>query len=154
PVFRWAAEDHIGHTLMIVHFLGSGYLFAQALIGVDPAPYRAPYPLRLLVLLATMAFHAFFGLALVTGEGLLLADWFGAMGRDWGPSALADQQLGGAITWSVGEVPTLFLAIALALAWSSSDDKEAKRLDRKADRDGDADLKAYNEMLQRMQNGP
>lgn len=154
PIFRWAAEDHIGHTIMIVHFLGSGYLFAQALIGVDPAPYRAPYPLRLLVLLATMAFHAFFGLALVTGEGLLLADWFGAMGRDWGPSALADQQLGGAITWSVGEIPTLFLAIALALSWSRSDDKEAKRLDRKADRDGDADLKAYNEMLQRMQNRP
>lgn len=152
PIFRWAAEDHIGHTIMVVHFLGSGYLFAQALIGVDPAPYRAPYPLRLLVLLATMAFHAFFGLALVTGEGLLLADWFGAMGRDWGPSALADQQLGGAITWSVGEIPTLFLAIALALSWSRSDDKEAKRLDRKADRDGDAELKAYNAMLERMRN--
>lgn len=154
PIFRWAAEDHIGHTLMIVHFLGSGYLFAQALIGVDPAPYRAPYPLRLLVLLATMAFHAFFGLALVTGEGLLLADWYGAMGREWGPSALADQQLGGAITWSVGEIPTLFLAIAVALSWSRSDDKEAKRLDRRADRDGDAELKAYNEMLERMQNRP
>src|SRR5690606_4292555 len=48
PIFRWALEEHIGHTLMIVHFLGSGYLFVQALIGVDPAPYRAPYPMRLL----------------------------------------------------------------------------------------------------------
>lgn len=150
PVFRYAAEDHIGHTLMIVHFLVSGYLFASSLIGVDPAPYKAPYPIRLLVLLATMAFHAFFGLALVTGTGLLLADWYGAMGRPWGESALADQQTGGGVAWSVGEIPTLVLAIALALSWSRSDDKEAKRLDRKADRDDDADLRAYNEMLERM----
>ena len=154
PVFRYAAEDHIGHTLMIVHFLVSGYLFASSLIGVDPAPYKAPYPIRLMVLLATMAFHAFFGLALVTGTGLLLADWYGAMGRPWGESALADQQTGGGVAWSVGEIPTLILAIALALSWSRSDDKEAKRLDRKADRDDDADLKAYNEMLERMRQQP
>ena len=31
-------------------------------------------------------------------DGLLLADWYGAMGRDWGPSALADQQLDAAPT--------------------------------------------------------
>lgn len=154
PVFRYATEDHIGHTLMIVHFLASGYLFAASLIGVDPAPYKASYPIRLLVLLATMAFHAFFGLALVSGSGLLLADWYGAMGRPWGESAIADQQTGGGVAWSVGEIPTLVLAVALALSWSRSDDKEAKRLDRKADRDDDAELKAYNEMLGRMQKRP
>ena len=31
--------------------------------------------------------------------------------------------------------------------WARSDTKEAKRLDRKADRDGDSDLAQYNEML-------
>ncbi len=121
----------------------------QALIGVDPVPYRAPYPMRLIVLLATMAFHAFFGLALMTGTGLLLADWYGAMGRDWGPSALEDQQIGGGIAWSVGEIPTIALAIIVAIMWARSDEREAKRLDRKADRDGDAELDAYNAMLQK-----
>lgn len=147
PLFSWATTDHIGHTWMIVHFLITGYLFVQTLIGVDPLLYRAPYPMRLLVLLGTMAFHAFFGLSLVTGTGLLLANWYGAMGRPWGVSAIADQQLGGSIAWSVGEVPTIILAIAVAVMWSKSDAKDAKRLDRKASRDGDAELLEYNRML-------
>jgi cytochrome c oxidase assembly factor CtaG/putative copper export protein len=147
PLFSWATTDHIGHTWMIAHFLITGYLFVQALIGVDPLPYRAPYPMRLLVLLGTMAFHAFFGLSLITGTGLLLANWYGAMGRTWGASAIADQQTGGGIAWSVGEIPTIILAITVAIMWSKSDAKDAKRLDRKAERDGDADLVQYNRML-------
>ncbi|MCU1424461.1 MAG: copper transporter [Microbacteriaceae bacterium] len=145
PLFRWATTDHIGHQWMIIHFLLTGYIFVQSLIGVDPSPGRAPYPLRLLVLLATMAFHAFFGLSLMTGSGLLLADWYGAMG--WGTSALVDQQTGGGIAWSVGEIPTVALAIAVAIMWSRSDERDSKRYDRKADRDGDAELEAYNRML-------
>lgn len=147
PLFRWATNNHVGHVWMVVHFLATGYLFVQALIGIDPVPYRAPYPLRLLLLLGTMAFHAFFGLSLMTGSGLLLADWYGAMGRDWGLSAIADQQAGGGIAWSIGEIPTIILAIIVAISWARSDDKVSKRLDRKADRDGDADLAAYNAML-------
>ena len=144
-VFRWATVDHVGHEWMIIHFLGAGYLFVSSLIGVDPAPNRAPYPIRLMVLLATMAFHAFFGLALMSGTGLLLADWYGAMG--WGTDALVDQQTGGGIAWSVGEIPTVTLAIVVALMWSRSDARTAKRYDRKADRDGDAELEEYNAML-------
>ncbi len=147
PLFGWATTDHIGHTWMIMHFLVVGYLFVQALIGVDPLPYRAPYPMRLIVLMATMGFHAFFGIALMTGTSLLLANWYGAMGRPWGVSALADQQAGGGIAWSVGELPTIVLAITVAIMWSKSDAKDAKRLDRKAERDGDAELTEYNRML-------
>lgn len=154
PLFRWATEDHIGHTFMIVHFLISGYLFVQTLIGVDPLPYRAPYPMRLIVLLGTMAFHAFFGLTLMTGTGLLLADWYGAMGRPWGPSAIIDQQTGGGIAWSIGEIPTVVLAITVVIMWARSDSTLAKRLDRKADRDGDADRVEYNEMLAKLQKQP
>nr|WP_174247778.1 cytochrome c oxidase assembly protein [Galbitalea soli] len=147
PIFSWATTDHVGHEWMIIHFLLTGYLFVQALIGVDPSPYRAPYPMRLIILLGTMAFHAFFGLTLMTGSGLLLADWYGAMG--WGAAipALSDQQTGGGIAWSIGEIPTICLAIAVAIMWSRNDAKESKRYDRKADRDGDAELEAYNAML-------
>ena len=92
PLFGWATTNHIGHEWMVIHFLLTGYLFVQALIGVDPSPSRAPYPIRLLILLGTMAFHAFFGLALMSGTGLLLADWYGSMGWDTGITALQDQQ--------------------------------------------------------------
>ena len=149
PLFRWATTDHLGHEWMIVHFLITGYLFVSVLIGVDPSVHRVPYPMRLLLLLGTMAFHAFFGLALMTGEGLLLADWYGAMG--WGTNALDDQQAAGGIAWSIGEIPTLALAIIVAVMWSRSDARDSKRLDRQADRSGEAELSAYNDRLAALQ---
>lgn len=150
PIFSWAATDHIGHQWMTVHFLITGYLFVQSLIGIDPVPFRLPYPFRLLLLIGTMVFHAFFGVALMMGTSLLLADWFGAMGRTWGLSAIADQQMGGGIAWGVGELPTIALAVVVAVQWSRNDVKVAKRLDRKADRNEDADLVAYNAQLARI----
>ncbi|MET4637406.1 cytochrome c oxidase assembly protein [Mycetocola sp. 2940] len=150
PLLRWAMTDHIGHEWMIVHFVLTGYLFVQSLIGVDPVPFRLSYPLRLLLLLATMAAHAFFGLAIMSNVGLFLADWFGAMGRTWGPPPMVDQQIGGGIAWSLGELPTIALAITVAIQWSRSDAREQKRVDRNAERTDDAELKEYNERLARM----
>ena len=147
PLFRWATTDHVGHEWMILHFLIVGYLFVQTLIGIDPVGNQAPYPLRLVLLLATMALHAFFGLAIISNTGLFLSDWYGAMARSWGATPLADQQAAGGIAWSVGEIPTVSLAIIVAILWSRSDSREAKRRDRAADRDGDAELEAYNAML-------
>ncbi|GAA1442174.1 cytochrome c oxidase assembly protein [Leifsonia poae] len=150
PLFRWATTDHIGHEWMIVHFLITGYLFVQSLIGIDPVKYRLAYPFRLILLLGTMAFHAFFGLSIMTTQGLLLADWFGSMGRTWGALPLVDQQTGGGIAWSVGEIPTVILAIIVAVQWGRNDDRETKRRDRNADRTGEAELNAYNERLAKL----
>jgi putative copper resistance protein D len=86
----------------------------------------------------------------MTNQGLLLADWFGAMGRTWGATPLVDQQTGGGIAWSVGEIPTVILAIVVAIQWSRTDDRETKRRDRNADRTGEAELNAYNERLARL----
>lgn len=147
PIARWAASEHLGHQWMIIHFLISGYLFSLAMIGVDPVPYRFPYPLRLVTLFATMASHAFFGVTIMTGDGLMLADWYGAMGRTWGALPLDDQATGGGIAWGIGELPTLALALVVAVQWSRSDTKEQKRKDRAADRSGEAELHAYNDML-------
>jgi putative copper resistance protein D len=135
---------------MVVHFLITGYLFVQSLIGIDPVKYRLPYPFRLLLLLLTMAFHAFFGLSIMQMHGLLLADWFGAMGRTWGDPPLIDQQTGGGIAWSIGEIPTVALAIVVAIQWSRSDERETRRRDRNADRTDDAELRAYNQRLARL----
>ncbi len=150
PIIEWAVREHLGHEWMTIHFLISGYLFVQALIGIDPGPHRTAYPVRLLLLLATMAFHAFFGVAIMGSTGLIDAAWYGAMGRTWGPTPLEDQQIGGGIAWSIGEIPTVILALIVAIAWARSDQKEAKRLDRNADRTHEAELEAYNAMLARM----
>ena len=153
PLFAWATKEHIGHQWMIVHFVITGYLFVQALIGVDPGPVRLGYPQRIMLLIGTLAFHAFFGLALMNGQTLLLPDWFGAMGRTWGDNPLADQQIGGAIAWGIGEIPTAALTIIVAINWARSDQREAKRLDRASDRSGNQDLAEYNEWLERINKG-
>lgn len=149
-LFGFAMRDHVGHELMNLHFLLTGYIFVLSMIGTDPLPRRAPYPMRLLLLLATMGFHAFFGVSIMGGTGLLAADYFGNLGRAWGPSALADQQAGGAVAWGIGEVPTLLVAIGVAIMWSRSDQRETKRVDRAADRNNDADLAAYNDMFAKL----
>ena len=149
-VFAWALSSGVGHYAMVVHFSLAGYLFVNALVGIDPGPTRPAYPQRLLLLFATMAFHAFFGVALTTGDVLLVPDWFGLLGREWGPSAIEDQQRGGGVAWGIGELPTLALAVGVALAWSRDDDRTARRRDRKVERDGDVEMDEYNAMLARL----
>ena len=143
-LFRWSLYDHLGHEWMVAHFLITGYLFVLTLIGIDPVPYRLPYPGRLLLLIGIMAMHAFFGIAIMMQSGLMVAEWFGSMGRTWGATPLEDQYAGGGIAWSIGEIPTLILAITVAIQWSRSDDRDQRRRDRHADRTGDAELEAYN----------
>ncbi|MGO1173040.1 MAG: cytochrome c oxidase assembly protein, partial [Actinomycetaceae bacterium] len=147
PLFSMALDGHLGHMLMVFHFSLAGYMFVNALIGIDPGPARPPYPLRLVLLIATMGFHAFFGVAVMQSTALLAADHYGWLGLPWGVDALADQEVGGAITWGIGELPTLALAVGVAVQWARSERREAKRIDRRADADGDAELAAYNEML-------
>ncbi|MFM6980731.1 MAG: cytochrome c oxidase assembly protein [Micrococcales bacterium] len=147
PLFALATREHLFHEWMIVHFLITGYLFVQALVGIDPGPKRFDYPIRLMLLIGTLAFHAFFGLALMQGDALLLADWYGAMGRTWGDTPLADQKTGGAIAWGVGELPAAVLTLVVSVQWSRSDSRVSKRLDRASDRSGNQDIEDYNKML-------
>ena len=150
PLFRWATEEHLGHQWMLVHFLIVGYLFVQSLIGVDPQPHKPGYPIKLMLLIGTMAFHAFFGLGLMNERGLLLADWFGSMGRTWGDDPLADQAVGGAFAWGVGELPTIVITLIVVTQWYRSDIRERKRLDRQADRTGNKELDEYNLMFEEL----
>jgi cytochrome c oxidase assembly factor CtaG/putative copper export protein len=147
PLFELALRTHTGHVLMTAHFLLAGYLFVWVLVGIDPGPKRWPPSLRLIILFVTISFHAFFGVALTTGTTLLAPTFYESLHLPWVVDLLADQRNGGAVAWGVGELPTLILALLVTLAWVRSDAVETKRLDRQADRDDDADLKAYNAHL-------
>jgi putative copper resistance protein D len=157
-LFELALTTHTGHLLMTAHFLLTGYLFAWVLIGVDPGPKRWSPALRLIVLFATIAFHAFFGVAMITGTALLAGDFFTTIAMPWVTDPLADQRLGGGVAWAIGELPSLVLALIVAMQWFRADSAEAIRRDRRADRDGDAELAAYNarlaELAQRDQRTP
>jgi putative copper resistance protein D len=146
-LFQLALETHTGHMLMTAHFVVAGYLFAWVLVGVDPGPKRWSPALRLVVLFATIAFHAFFGVAMISGTMLLGGDFFPTIAIPWVSGPLADQRYGGGVAWAIGELPSLVLALTVALQWFRTDSAESVRQDRRADRDGDAELTAYNERL-------
>jgi cytochrome c oxidase assembly factor CtaG/putative copper export protein len=148
--FETSLESHTAHLVMTAHFLVSGYLFAESVVGTDPGIARPPYPLRALLLMVTFGFHALFAVSLMSSSTVLAARWFDALGRTWGPSALADQEVGAGLGWALGEYPLLVMAVALLASWVQADARERRRIDRQADRDGGRELAAYNERLQRM----
>jgi putative copper resistance protein D len=149
-LFELALTTHTGHLIMTAHFILAGYFFAWVLIGVDPGPKRWSPALRLVVLFATVSFHAFFGVAMLSATSLLAPDFFQAIALPWVPDLLADQRTGGSIAWAIGELPTLALALVVAVQWARADKAESIRADRKADRDSDAELTAYNARLARL----
>ncbi|ANE79910.1 copper resistance protein CopD [Mycobacterium adipatum] len=149
-IFDAAADSHGAHLAMNAHFLLSGYLFYWVVIGVDPTPRPIPPLAKLAMVFGSLPLHAFFGVVLMGTQTVLAGDFYRSLGLAWHTDLLADQRLGGGIAWSTGEVPLVLVMLALLIQWRRSDDRTAKRLDRAADRDEDADLAAYNSMLAKL----
>ncbi|MDF2823813.1 MAG: putative rane protein [Mycobacterium sp.] len=146
-LFDVAAGSHAGHVAMNVHFLLSGYVFYWVVIGIDPTPRPIPALGKLAMVFASLPLHAFFGVVLMGMNTVIAEPFYRSLGLPWQTDLLADQKLGGGIAWSAGEVPLVVVMLALLIQWTRSDRRTAKRLDRAADRDDDADLAAYNNML-------
>jgi cytochrome c oxidase assembly factor CtaG len=132
---------------MNVHFLASGYLFYWVVIGVDPTPRPIPPLAKLAVVFASLPLHAFFAIILMSTNNVLGESFYRSLQLSWHTDLLGDQHLGGGMAWAAGEIPLIVVMIALLVQWTRSDQRTAKRLDRAADRDEDAELAAYNAML-------
>lgn len=132
--------SHVGHVAMQTHFVLSGYLFYWILIGIDP---RHPAPA---VLAGVHAPGDLVGSAWLLRRdhhderAPVAAEWFSAVQPPWVTDLLQDTVLGGQAAWAIGEFPLLIVAIALAVQWSRSDERDARRMDRQADRDGGREL--------------
>jgi putative membrane protein/putative copper resistance protein D len=146
PLFDFLMESKPGHIAMMMHFLATGLVFFWPIMGVDPGPHRPGYLMRMLELFAGMPFHAFFGIALMMASQPMVktyADPPASLGID----ALSDQNAAGGIAWAFSEIPSVLVLIALLFQWYGSEQRQAKRKDRAADRDGDKELEAYNAYL-------
>jgi cytochrome c oxidase assembly factor CtaG/putative copper export protein len=146
-LFDAAVGSHIGHVAMNVHFLASGYLFYWVVIGVDPTPRPIPPLAKVAVVFASLPLHAFFAVILMSMPKVLGESFYHSLHLSWHTDLLGDQRLGGGMAWAAGEIPLVVVMIALLVQWSRSDQRTARRLDRAADRDDDAELAAYNAML-------
>jgi cytochrome c oxidase assembly factor CtaG/putative copper export protein len=145
-LFPAALPEHWAHKLMNLHFVLVGLLFFWPIVGVDPAPRRLPPAARLGLVFASVPFHAFFGVAVMSENTAIGGDFYRSLALPWVPDVLRDQQLGGGVAWAAGELPLLLVVLALLVQWSRQDERSARR----ADRHGDADLEAYNAMLRRL----
>ncbi|MFK0244172.1 cytochrome c oxidase assembly protein [Amycolatopsis azurea] len=142
-LFGKAMLFHWAHQLMKAHFLLSGYLFAWVVVGTDRTPRRLPHLARLGMLFAVMPFHAFFGVILMSTQTVLGYTYYHYLALPWAGDLLADQRLGGGIAWASGELPMVVMVVALLAQWARSDERQARRADRR----GDGELDAYNAML-------
>ena len=149
-LFDAALDYHWAHLAMNAHFILVGYVFYWPVIGIDPAPNRLPPLGRLGLLFASIPFHAFFGIVLMSSQTVIGDNFYRSLGLPWVTSQLEDQRLGGGIAWAAGELPLIVVMVALLVQWARSDSRDARRADRRADADGDADLAAYNAMLRKM----
>ncbi|MFJ9539022.1 cytochrome c oxidase assembly protein [Streptomyces sp. NPDC101225] len=145
-LFDLLMASRTGHIAMMVHFFAVGVVFFWPIIGVDPGPHRPGYLMRMLELFAGMPFHAFFGIALMMGSTPMVGT-FKNPPASLGIDALSDQTAAGGIAWAFSEVPSVLVLLALLFQWYGSEQRQARRKDRAADRDGDKELEAYNAYL-------
>ncbi|MFD7975001.1 cytochrome c oxidase assembly protein [Streptomyces sp. NPDC059071] len=150
PLFDFLMESKTGHVAMMVHFLMVGLVFFWPIMGVDPGPHRPGYVMRMLELFAGMPFHAFFGIAMMMATEPLVKVYENPP-ASLGIDALSDQNAAGGIAWAFSEIPSVLVLIALVYQWYHSEQRQAVRKDRAADRDGDKELEAYNAYLASLQ---
>jgi len=150
PLLSFLMGSHIGHVSMQAHFIASGYLFAWIIVGVDPVPKPLPYSARFAVVLLALGVHSFFAVIVMMSSEPLAPEWYGIVRPDWVTDPVADTVFGGQVAWGVTEVPMLFLIILLTVQWMRRDSRDARRHDRQAARDGDAELNAYNAYLEKL----
>lgn len=153
PLFEDLMKYHFGHLFMIAHFLVSGYIFYWVSIGIDAAPRHTSPFIKMITILGSMPFHAWFAIALMQLDYPLGKNMYGTFGIPWDVNYLADQNLGGKIAWATGEIPLLIVTVAHFIQWRREDRRETTRYERQADRTHEADLNAYNKMLASLNSG-
>ena len=151
-LFGTLMATHAGHLLMNVHFILAGFLFFMIIIGVDPSPRRIHHLVRIVMLFAAMAIHAFFSISLLATTTLIDRGFYSSQNIPWlGSGILDDQRAGGSVSWAMGEIPIILALIATFILWMRDDAKEARRIDRNEERKaamGEPDeLAQYNEYL-------
>ena len=129
-LYNDALENTALHYLQHASLLGAALLFWWPAIGVDPSPWRLPHPLRLFYLFLAMPQNSFLGIAIMEAPRVLYPH-YATTERAWGLSPLADQELGGVIMWTVGDLAFLVGMAVVVWVWVRHEDRRTERLDRR-----------------------
>jgi putative copper resistance protein D len=141
PLFDAALEDFSLHRLEHALFLGTALLFWWPVIGADPSPHRLGYGARILYLALGMPLSSFLGLVIFSAPTVLYAH-YATLAREWGPTALQDQQWAGGIMWAGGDAAFVVALLLTVAAWMRHEEREAVREDARLARRRAASAKA------------
>jgi putative copper resistance protein D len=129
-----ALEDPLAHLAEHALYMAAALLFWWPAVGADPSPWRMPHPLRIGYLFVGMPQSSFLGLAILSAPQVLYPH-YATLVREWGPTALADQQLAGAIMWAGGDLVFLVALILAVSVWLRAEEAEGRRVDARLDRE-------------------
>ncbi len=130
PLYNEALDNTWLHYAQHATFVVTAFLFWWPAVGVDPARWRLPHPARLFYLFLAMPLNSFLGVALMNASTVLYPHYASVV-RDWGPSVLEDQSLGGLLMWTVGDVAFLLAMAGVVVTWVRHEDRRAAREDRR-----------------------
>lgn len=129
PLYNAALENIWLHRLEHGWYIVAALLFWWPVAGPDPSPWRMGHPIRMLYVFLQMPQNSFLALAVYNAKNVLYPHYEGIV-RDWGPSALEDQQLAGISMWVAGDLLFLIALVFVAYGWVQHEEREAKRQDR------------------------
>jgi putative membrane protein len=131
-LYDQALENPPLHYLQHATFLLAALLFWWPVVAADPGPWRLPHPVRLFYLFLAMPQNSFLGVALMNAPGILYSHYLSNR-RTWGPTALADQNLGGVLMWVIGDLVFLTAMAAVVAGWVRHEDRRTARMDARLD---------------------
>ncbi len=132
PLFDASLENPVVHDVEHALYLVAGLLFWWPAVGLDPSPWRMPHPVRAMYVFLQMPQNTFLAVTILNATDVLYHH-YATLVRPWGPSALVDQGIAGAVMWICGDV--LFLtSMALILAgWMRHEQAVEAATDRRLD---------------------
>ena len=127
PAFDESLGNAPLHFVGYAIFLFAGLHYWWPVVGGNPTRWNLSYPVRLVYLLALVPIHAFLGLLFHEPDNVIY-DQLAAVPRAWGPDALLDQQIAGAIMFIGGEAIGLIALLFVAWQWASHEERVGRRL--------------------------
>jgi len=136
-VYDLALRDESVHSLEHVAFLGAALLFWTPIFSPDPLRWRLSHPAKILYLLSQMPTMSWLAVSILNA-GVVLWPTYLARTPYFGITALADQQLSGAIMWGLGD-GAFMIAMGLVIwDWMKSEEVETTRVDARLARERSA----------------
>ncbi len=132
-LYDLALRDETVHALEHLAFLGAALLFWTPIFSPDPLRWRLSHPAKVLYLLSQMPTMSWLAVSILNA-GVVLWPTYLARTPYFGISALADQQLSGAIMWGLGDGAFMVAMLLVIYDWMKQDEKEAARMDARLDR--------------------